>query len=63
MSDISKHFASFDEYAAQVAKRLAAIDRDRLKGGDVQFVAVLHCAVVEAIVYGHAVACAKEQGE
>lgn len=50
----SDRFGQFDEYAAAVAKRLAAVDRNRLKGGDVQFVAVLHSAIVEALIYGHA---------
>lgn len=45
-------FGQFDEYAAQVAKRLAAVDRHRLKGGDVQFEAILHSAIVEAMFHG-----------
>lgn len=47
-------FGEFDEYAALAAKRLAAIDRNRLAGGDAQFVAVIHSAIMEAMVYGHA---------
>lgn len=41
--------SQFDEYAAVVANRISAVDRNRLKGGDSQFEAIVHSAIVEAM--------------
>ena len=44
--------AAMDEYALMIARRLAAVDRHRLAGADTQFVAILQCALIEAMREG-----------
>jgi hypothetical protein len=43
--------AEFDLYALEQARRLAQVDRHRLKGGDVQFKAMIQCAIVDAMMH------------
>lgn len=41
--------AEWDRHALKTARSLASIDRSRLPGSTTQFVAILQCAIVEAM--------------
>jgi hypothetical protein len=43
--------AEFDEYALDMARRIASIDRARLPGGKPQFLAVIQTALVDAMMF------------
>ncbi|MCE4544611.1 MULTISPECIES: hypothetical protein [unclassified Caballeronia] len=42
-------FESFDEYALRIARRIVAVDQHRLKGGKVQYQAIIQDAIVDAM--------------
>jgi hypothetical protein len=42
--------SDFDEHALDMAKRIASIDRARLPGSTPQFIAVVQCALVDAMM-------------
>ena len=50
MTDTNTPYADFDRYALEIARGLAQIDRNRLRGGTEQFVAVLQAALVDAMI-------------
>lgn len=43
--------AEFDEYALDMARRITSIDRARLPGSTPQFLAVVQCALVDAMMH------------
>lgn len=46
--------ADFDEYALDMARRIASVDRARLKGGDDQFKAYVQLTIVDAMMFASA---------
>lgn len=43
--------AEFEAYALEHARRIAQVDRHRLKGGDEQFAAMIRAAIADAMVH------------
>lgn len=48
--------SDFDEYALDMARRVASIDRARLPGSTAQFVAVIQSTIVDAMLFASAYA-------
>jgi hypothetical protein len=48
--------AYFDEHALEAARRIASVDRARLKGGDDQFKAFVQVTIVDAMLFASAYA-------
>jgi hypothetical protein len=46
--------ADFDDYALDMARRIASVDRARLKGGDEQFKAYVQITIVDAMLFASA---------
>jgi hypothetical protein len=46
--------ADFDEHALEAARRIASVDRARLKGGDEQFKAYVQVTIVDAMMFASA---------
>lgn len=46
--------ADFEDYALDMARRIASVDRARLKGGDEQFKAYVQVTIIDAMMFASA---------